>query len=62
MILYLLNLFILKIIIIGHHRNLGASITKVRSTKLDSWTNQMIEIMINIGNNVKKINIILFKI
>jgi len=34
----------------GHHRNLGPSITRVRSVKLDSWKNDFIEMMEGIGN------------
>jgi stromal membrane-associated protein len=34
----------------GYHRNLGPSITRVRSTKLDSWEKKNVEIMQNMTN------------
>jgi len=34
----------------GHHRNLGPSITRVRSVKLDSWRLEFIEMMESVGN------------
>ena len=34
------------------HRQLGPSITRVRSTKLDSWKLEHIEILENVGNKV----------
>lgn len=36
----------------GFHRNLGPSITRVRSTKLDSWEKKQVEIMQNVGNKL----------
>jgi stromal membrane-associated protein len=34
----------------GHHRNLGPSITRVRSVKLDAWRQEWVNIMENVGN------------
>ena len=34
----------------GSHRALGPSITRVRSTNLDKWTSEFVEIMDNVGN------------
>ena len=34
----------------GIHRSLGVHISKVRSVTLDSWTSELLELMVNIGN------------
>jgi hypothetical protein len=38
--------------ILGAHRTLGPSVSRVRSTKLDSWVQDNIDIMEAIGNAV----------
>ena len=39
----------------GRHRNLGTHITFVRSVTLDSWTNEQVELMEAIGNELSNI-------
>lgn len=34
----------------GGHRSLGRLLTRVRSIKIDSWDQQEVEIMVNVGN------------
>lgn len=37
---------------IGVHRQIGPHITRVRSTKLDSWKKENIEILAAVGNKL----------
>lgn len=36
----------------GAHRHLSPKVTRVRSTKLDTWYAEFVEIMDNIGNEI----------
>ena len=36
----------------GIHRNLGTHVSKVRSLRLDTWTDTQLEVMRHVGNNV----------
>jgi len=36
----------------GRHRNLGTHITFIRSVTLDSWTNEQVDVMDSIGNEI----------
>lgn len=38
--------------IIGAHRTLGPSVTRVRSTNIDGWFQENVEVMDSIGNSV----------